>query len=146
MIWTEQPDQFYVFFDQDHQFARFEAEGVKGPNFLSPPEPLPTPTGATPASTPVLWPTAPPPGAFEPVSGFGRVWQHYWRNEHNLPVTVRQDIGWAAGPEFEFETVYQCAMGSGVVLCAALPVGMALSFALQSTVQDRWVWKEVTAP
>ena len=49
MIWTEQPDRFYIFFDQDHQFTQFDAEWVKEPSFLATPEPLPAPTGAAPA-------------------------------------------------------------------------------------------------
>lgn len=145
MIWSEQPDQFYVFFDGDHQFTRFEAGWVKEANFLATPEPLPTPPGGLPAPQP--WPTAPPPGAFEPVSGFGRVWQHFWRFDKNgLPVSVREDIGWATGPEFEFDTIYQCALGTaaygrwGCVLRS--PTGMVLGFAPQSTVRDRWFWTE----
>jgi len=145
MIWSEQPDQFYVFFDEDHQFTRFEAGWVKETNFLATPEPLPTPPGGLPAPQP--WPTAPPPGAFEPVSGFGRVWQYFWRFDKNgLPVSVREDIGWATGPEFEFETAYQCALDTsaygrwGCVLRS--PTGTVLGFAPQSTVRDRWFWTE----
>jgi hypothetical protein len=146
MIWTEQPDQFYVFFDENHQFAQFDAEWVKDSSFLATSEPLPTPPGGLP--TPQPWPTAvaSPPGAFEPVSGFGRVWQRYWRYENNLPVTVRQDIGWATGAEFEFETAYQCALGTaayGQWSCSLRsPTGTVLGFAPQSTVRDRWFWGE----
>lgn len=144
MIWSEQPDQFYIFFDDDHAFTRFESEWVKDPNFLATPEPLPTPTGVVP--TPEPWPAAPPPGLFEPTGGFGRVWQVFWRYEDNLPVAVRQDIGWATGPEFAFETAYQCAMGTaayGPWSCAVRgPTGAVLNFAPQSTVRDRWVWME----
>jgi hypothetical protein len=148
MIWTEQPDQFYVFFDENHQFARFDAEWVKEPGFLAPPEPPPMPTGIAP--TPQPWPTAPPPSASEPVGGFGRVWQYSWRYENGLPVTVRQDIGWATGPEFEFETATQCALGTAAyhtwTCYVRNPTGVVLSYAPQSTVRDRWYWEEVTAP
>ncbi len=146
MIWTEQPNQFYVFFDKEHQFTQFDAQWVKEPDFLASPEPLPTPTGVVP--TPAPWPTAPPPGAFEPVSGFGRVWQHVWRYEHNLPVTMRQDIGWATGPEFAFETATQCALGTAAyhtwTCYVRNPTGAVLSFAPQSTVRDRWFWQKVS--
>lgn len=149
MIWTEQPDRFYVFFDPEHQFFQIDAESVKSPDFLTPPEPQPTPTGVGP--TPALWPTVPPPGGFEPVSGFGRVWQHFWRFDENaLPVMVRQDLGWATGPEFAFETVTQCALGTAAyhrwTCYVRSPSGAVLSYAPQSTIRDRWFWQEVTAP
>ncbi|NJL32130.1 MAG: hypothetical protein HC898_11185 [Phycisphaerales bacterium] len=59
---------------------------------------------------------------------------------------MREDIGWATGPEFEFDTIYQCALGTtaygrwGCVLRS--PTGMVLGFAPQSTVRDRWFWTE----
>lgn len=41
----------------------------------------------------------PPPGLFQPVRGFGKVWRE---NE-----TVRERLGWALGPEQAFSGVYQ---------------------------------------
>ncbi|MCB0165022.1 MAG: hypothetical protein KDI79_12395 [Anaerolineae bacterium] len=144
MIWSEQPDRFYIFFNEGQAFTQFDAAGVNDPNFLATPEPLATSTGVVPTAEP--WPTAPPSGLFEPAGGFGRVWQAAWRYEDNGPVAVRRDIGWATGPEFAFDTAYQCALGTaayGPWDCAVRgPSGTVLSFAPQSTVRDKWIWTE----
>jgi hypothetical protein len=144
MIWSEQPDQFYVFFDEERAFTWFDADFVKDPAFLATPEPFPTPPGGLP--TPEPWPAAPPPGYVESVSGFGQVWRHGWRYDNSVPVTVRQDIGWATAPEFEFETAYQCALGTaafGQWTCYVRgPEGQVLGYSPVSTIQTTWVWHE----
>jgi hypothetical protein len=49
---------------------------------------------------------SPPPGLFEPVSGFGLV----WRGEVTGTDDLSALLGWAIEPEFGFDTAYQCKM------------------------------------
>jgi hypothetical protein len=123
MIWTEQPDRFYVFFDAGHEFVQYSA-----PYDFETPEPVETAT--------------PPPGYSEPVSGFGRV----WRGEIFGLDNVRQRLGWATGPEFAFETVYQCELATAYYrlwACYLLgPGGKVLHLRPDSSAQIRFLWEE----
>jgi hypothetical protein len=125
MIWTEQPDRFYVFFDEGHEFDWSEA-----PYFFETPEPME--------------PAIPPPGYSEPVSGFGRV----WRGEISDLVNIRQRLGWATGPEFEFETAYQCVLPTAYFgdmgnCYLRSPSGNVLYFYPSSNHREKWFWAEV---
>jgi hypothetical protein len=123
MIWTEQPDRFYVFFDEGHEFIWSEA-----------PYTFETPTPVETAS--------PPSGYSEPVSGFGRV----WRGEISGLDKVRQRLGWATGLEFAFETAYQCRLATAYYrlwACYLLgPGGKVLYLHPDSSAQVRFLWEE----
>jgi hypothetical protein len=123
MLWTEQPDRFYVFFDEGHEFIWSEA--------------LYTFETPTPVET-----ATPPPGYSEPVSGFGRV----WRGEISGLDNVRQPLGWATGPEFAFETAYQCRLATAYYrlwACYLLgPGGKVLYLHPDSSAQVRFLWEE----
>jgi hypothetical protein len=123
MLWTERPDRFYVFFDEGHKFIWSEA-----PYTFETPTPVETAT--------------PPSGYSEPVSGFGRV----WRGEISGLDNVRQRLGWATGPEFAFETAYQCELATAYYrlwACYLLgPSGKVLHLYPDSSAQVRFLWEE----
>jgi hypothetical protein len=126
MVWTEKPDRFYVFFDkgQDSQWQEFIWWEAPYP-FL----------------TPQLADATPPPGLYVPDSGFGRI----WRGE--LPsgtIDVRERLGWASGPEFAFDTAYQCEMPSHPQLWSCYfrdPDGAVLHLHPDSSAQVRFLWE-----
>ena len=97
MIWTETPDQFFIFFDE-----RFVENGddllKKFERILVPYEFAEESVSAD----------APPAGLESPVSGFGKL----WRGELTGPMddTVQERLGWAVGAEFNYDAAYQCEM------------------------------------
>ncbi len=131
MIWTETPDTFYVFFnDQERargkRFLRFGA-----PYNFGPERPL---SETSPA------------GLLAPVSGFGRL----WRGELDMPYDddLRAHLGWAVGPEFSFESVHQCEISGhprGWTCYLQIPDGRVLRLWPDSTAQAHLLWREVAA-
>jgi hypothetical protein len=96
MIWIEETDEFYVFETEprDGTYKHFY-----------------TTTGLTlnpGASEDNRVAEDPPPGLYEPVSGFGLV----WRAEVEWPeaANVRERLGWATEPESGFDTAWQYAV------------------------------------
>jgi hypothetical protein len=98
MIWTEEPDTFYVFESEPGQ------SGYKVWYSLEEPRQNQKP-GASPDNR---IGEEPPAGLFEPVSGFGQV----WRGEFEWPEAegVRERLGWATEPEFAFDAASQYAI------------------------------------
>lgn len=94
ILWTAQPDRFYVFVDAQTLHAFLV---VRAPYTFQAVDPV-TDT--------------PPPGLYEPISGFGKVWrgeiQTYNPNFSNL----RALLGWAVEPEHPYETDFQCDEGT----------------------------------
>ena len=124
MIWTEQPDKFYIFFDDiffnDVRVFTF----IEAPYTFKTGEPVNE---------------KPPPGYYEPVSGFGKI----WRGE--VVDGVRQRLGWATGSEFGFDTAYQCETPAhpGLWSCYLRgPNGEVLQLHPDSSAQVRFLWEE----
>jgi hypothetical protein len=132
MIWTEEPDTFYVFYQGQ------DAEGFQTFDQVIDPDSQLKP-GASPDNR-VGDP--PPDGLFEPVSGFGMV----WRGEINgIRPDVRQRLGWATEPEFAFDSARQCMTLSLMrywVCFQRGPRGEILRLHPDSTAQVRLVWEE----
>jgi hypothetical protein len=151
MIWLEGPqeapddDTYYLFFQNDPAQTSFlrTYTRLEGALRLKP--------GASPDHRTG---EMPPPGRFEPVSGFGLL----WRGEVELPPQVqvpddqkslRQRLGWALAPEVGYDFAEQCE----VVPVAhywkcyiGLPDGKVLSTHPDSTAQVRWLWAEWQGP
>ena len=127
MIWLEQPDRFYVFFDETPRTF----EWVDAPYHLSPNASPNNRVGAVP-----------PAGLYEPVSGFGQL----WRGEFEGLRDVRGRLGWAREAEFSFSAHYQCARprASGRLWTCYLsvPGGRVRVLRPDSTAQVRFVWDE----
>ncbi len=131
MIWTETPDTFYVFFEEQERargkrFLRFAAPYSFGPEL-----PLPE---------------TPPARLLAPVSGFGRL----WRGELDVPYDddLRTHLGWAVGPEFSFESVQQCEISGhprGWTCYLQIPDGRVLRLWPDSTAQVHLLWRDVAA-
>jgi hypothetical protein len=79
MIWFEATDAIYVF-DWDGRWQQFEDTFVEG----------------QPENDPAI---IPPPGQYQPVRGFGKVWR-----EHHQ---VRDQLGWAQSRELSYESAFQ---------------------------------------
>jgi hypothetical protein len=94
MIWVEETDEFYVFYEgpDEYGWQRFHRSWR-----------LELKPGA---SQDHRVGEEPPPGLYEPVSGFGLI----WRGEVDWPevADARQRLGWATEPEHGYETAYQC--------------------------------------
>jgi hypothetical protein len=124
MIWSEQPDRFYVLFADNHQVAFFNAPYTFGPG---------KPVNETP-----------PPGYFAPVSGFGKLWRE--EMEGASYYRVRERLGWATEAEFAFDTAFQCAVEGypGMWNCyLRAPGGKVLCLYPESSAKVRRnLWKE----
>jgi hypothetical protein len=132
MIWVQETDQFYVFESEPdpsgykvyHSTVGLELKpGASQDNRIG---------------------QDPPPGLYEPVSGFGLVWRGEveWPNAGN----VRERLGWATEPEFGFDTAYQDA----IVACPRAwttymrgPHGQILRLAPATTIGWPLVWEQV---
>ncbi len=130
MIWVEDPDDFYVFYrgEDEDGFQTFDwildvalKPGASEANRIG---------------------EEPPPGRYEPVSGFGLV----WRGEiEGVRPDVRQRLGWATEPEFGFDTAYQCITPSHPRMWSCFlrgPRGEILYLHPDSTAQVRFLWEE----
>jgi hypothetical protein len=93
MMWVEDTDTFYVFYEGEDEHGRQSFDWVPAQNVKPG------------ASAEDRIGEDPPPGLYEPVSGFGLV----WRGEvEGIDPRVRERIGWATEPEFGFTTAKQC--------------------------------------
>jgi hypothetical protein len=129
MIWVEDTDDFYIFFEgeDEHGFQTFEwTIGLQ----LKP--------GASPDNRVGV---QPPPGLHEPVSGFGLI----WRGEvKGLRDDIGQRLGWATEPEFGFDTAYQCetpAHPRSWSCYLRSPRAELLHLHPDSTAQARFLWE-----
>lgn len=80
-----------------------------------------------------------PKGLFEPINGFGQL----WRGEFVGPSpSVRQRLGWATAPEFNFDAAYQCLIAGTRLWSCYLrdPLGQVLWLRPDSTAQVNLVW------
>jgi hypothetical protein len=129
MVWVEASDTFYVFYEPDPG-EQPTMEMLIGPAQLKP--------GASPDNRVG---ETPPPGLYEPVSGFGLL----WRDELEGLSGVRQRLGWALAPEFGYDTARQCVMPTlyrGWRCYLQGPVGQVLEMYPDSTAQARFIWQE----
>jgi hypothetical protein len=131
MVWVEETDEFYVFYDEPdeqgfqvvHRSVGLELKpGASEDNRID---------------------EEPPPGLYEPVSGFGLV----WRGEVVWPYDddVRERLGWATVPESGYETAYQCSTPTYPRLwnCFLLgPGGEVIHLRPDSTAGVRILWEE----
>lgn len=92
MLWVEATGQVLVFFDDGtyQTFGDLTASGTSSPVDETP-----------------------PPGLFEPVSGFGML----WRGEVPGSEGLRARLGWAVEEEFTINTAYQCYAEAGELMC-----------------------------
>lgn len=79
MIWLEATDSVYVFY-RDQSWQRFDDDWSEDQL----------------ESDPAI---VPPDGLYQPVRGFGKVWREN--------ASVRQELGWALGPELGFDSMIQ---------------------------------------
>ncbi len=122
MVWTETPDRFYVFFVEGNEYVFADAPY----DFVTA-----EPVNATP-----------PPGYYEPVSGFGKVWRGELRAFET--VDVRGRLGWATAPEFAFDTVQQCDRHGRLWSCYLRgPDGGVLWLHPDSSAQVRFLWERL---
>jgi hypothetical protein len=130
MVWVEDPDDFYVF------YAGEDAQGFQTFDWILD---ITLKPGASEANRVG---EDPPPGLYEPVSGFGMV----WRGEiEGVRSDVRERLGWATEPEFGFDTAYQCTTPVHPRLWSCFlrgPRGEVLSLYPDSTAQVRLLWEE----
>jgi hypothetical protein len=130
MIWIEEWDDFYVF------YRGKDAQGFQTFDWISEPTLRP---GASPDHRVG---ETPPPGLYEPVSGFGLI----WRGEmEDVRSDVRERLGWATEPEFNFDTAYQCVTPThphGWTCFLRGPHGEILWMSPDSTAQVRFLWRE----
>ena len=130
MMWVEQADDFYVFYEGK------DAEGFQTFDWVL------EITLKPGASEDNRVGEEPPPGLYEPVSGFGMV----WRGEiEGVRADVRERLGWATALEAGFTTVYQCATRIDPRLWSCFlrgPGGEVLSLGPDSTAQVRLLWEE----
>jgi hypothetical protein len=106
MFWIEALDQFYVLLDHHEQVSQNPTDWSSLTSLRIVPGPLDLKPGASPDNRVE---ETPPPGFFEPVSGFGLL----WRGEVVGTEDLRAALGWAEEPEYGFDTVYQCEMSCG---------------------------------
>jgi len=95
MIWVEETDEFYVFYDEPDEQGFQVVQRTIG---------LELKPGASEDNR---IGEDPPPGLYEPVSGFGLIWRG--EVEWPYPDNVRERLGWATVPESGFDTAYQCS-------------------------------------
>lgn len=130
MIWVEETDEFYVFYEgpDEYGWQRFHLTwGLK----LKPGASEDNRVGEDP-----------PPGLYEPVSGFGLI----WRGEVDWPqvADARHRLGWATEPEHGYDTAYQCMTPSLPSLWNCLlrgPRGDILLLYPDSSANVRTLWE-----
>lgn len=128
MVWTKNPDRFYVFTNHTPTSGAFEMLDAR---YSYKP-------GASPDQRVG---ETPPPGLFEPVSGFGQI----WRGELHGIENVRARLGWATAPESAFDTAYQCEMQNSFFRLwrcyLRAPDGKVWRLAPDSTAQAHFLWE-----
>jgi len=131
MIWVEDTDEFYVFYDEPDEQGFQVVHRTVG---------LVLKPGASEDNR---IGEEPPPGLYEPVSGFGLV----WRGEVEWPYgdVVRERLGWATVPESGYDTAYQCSTPTYPRMwsCFLLgPGGRVIHLHPDSTAGVRILWEE----
>lgn len=91
IIWIEQLGRYLILED----VLLFAGEVRKGISFAHDPLPVVRDTGAE---------VSPPTGFYAPEGAFGSI----WRGDLQDAVDYRERLGWALGPQSEYETIYQC--------------------------------------
>jgi hypothetical protein len=131
MIWIEETDEFYAFESQPDESGYRYYHSTVGL------EPKPG------ASEDNRIGEEPPPGLYEPLSGFGLV----WRGEVEWPEvgSGRERLGWATAPEFGFDTTYQrailaCPRSWAVYMSG--PRGEVLRLAPATTIGWPLIWEQ----
>ena len=112
MIWFEATDSIYVFY-KDQSWQRFDDTWSEDQA----------------QSDPAF---IPPAERFQPIRGFGKVWR-----EHQ---NVRQQLGWALGPELAFESMIQQTVELDDVTIIFLGTFNGQVFALTGHGQDEGDW------
>lgn len=127
MLWLDGLDVFYAFLYGNPQ-VRQPFVQVTGPLRLKPGGSWDNRLGLTP-----------PPGLFEPISGFGLV----WRGEVEGSPALREQLGWAVEPEFGFETQVQCeaAVAYGWSCYLRTPEGTILNYSYSLYGSLSWAQK-----
>jgi hypothetical protein len=132
MVWREDVDDFYVFYEGP------DAAGFQTYDWILEPQASLKP-GASPDNRTG---ETPPPGLYEPMSGFGMI----WRGEvEGVRPEVRELLGWATAPEFEYETAYQCRTPTYPRMWDCFlrdPQEQILDLHPDSTAQVRFLWVE----
>jgi hypothetical protein len=133
MLWVEETDEFYLFESQPDPSGTRVVHTTVG---------LELKPGASQDHRTGL---DPPPGLYEPVSGFGLI----WRGEVEWPEVgdARERLGWATEPEFGFDTATQDAIlpcPRGWALYLRGPRGQILRLAPASTVGWPLLWEQVS--
>ncbi|MBI5667091.1 MAG: hypothetical protein HZC41_03715, partial [Chloroflexi bacterium] len=83
-------------------------------------------------------PQPPPPGRFQPINGFGRVWHNL--NNYLTGSTIRADLGWATAPESSYTATRQVwGRTSHVHVYLSLPDGRVAD-AYQGLAGINWTW------
>jgi hypothetical protein len=95
MIWIEDEDFFYVFYEGEDEYGRQSFDST------------PAQSVKPGASEENRVGEEPPPGLYEPVSGFGLVWRGEVEGIHPK---VRERLGWATAAEFGYTLATQCQM------------------------------------
>jgi hypothetical protein len=131
MVWVEETDEFYVFYDEPDQQGFQVVHRTVG---------LELKPGASEDNR---IGEDPPTGLYEPVSGFGLV----WRGEVEWPYAdnVRERLGWATAPESGYDTAHQCSTPAYPRLwnCFLLgPDGEVIHLRPDSTAGVRLLWEE----
>ncbi len=130
MIWVEDTDEFYVFYNElDEQGFQVVRRTVG----------LELKPGASESNR---IGEEPPPGFYEPVSGFGLVWRG--EVEWIYGEAVRESLGWATVPESGYDAVYQCSTPTYPRLwnCFLLgPYGEVIHLHPDSTAGVRMLWE-----
>ena len=128
MLWVEDSDMFYVFYEGEDEYGRQSFDAVPAQNVKPG------------ASEQDRVDEEPPPGLYEPVSGFGLV----WRGEvEGIDAKVRERLGWAKEPEFGFTLKNQCQMQvvSGAWTCyLQAPRGEIIRYGAVTTAGYPLVW------
>jgi hypothetical protein len=130
MVWLEDPNSFYVFYRGEDE------SGFQVYDWISDIQLKP---GASPDNRVG---EEPPPGLYEPVSGFGMVWR---REIEGVRADVRERLGWATELESGYDAAYQCetVFYPGLWDCFLRgPRGEILYLRPDSTAQVRWLWEE----
>ena len=130
MIWIEETDEFYVFYDEPDDQGFQVVQRTVG---------LELKPGASEDNR---IGEDPPPGLYEPVSGFGLIWRG--EVEWPYPDNVRERLGWATIPESGFDTAYQCSTPAYPRLWNCFlqgPGGEVLHLRPDSTAGVRILWE-----
>lgn len=128
MLWVEDSDLFYVFYEGEDEYGR-QSLDVASAQSVKPG-----------ASEEERVGEDPPPGLYEPMSGFGLV----WRGEvEGVDPAVRERLGWATAPEFGYPFASQCQISvvSGAWTCYLRgPEGEIIRYSAITTAGYPLVW------